>query len=469
MKTNYFFSGKMNQLFIAFFFLSLISIFSVQAINVKGTFIDRVGVWPDVGGTATNSIGDYVEVTFDGTGIIWEAVKWDNAGMVEITLDGQVIEKLDMFGGIWERVNWEKTDLEAGYHVLRITLIEEKNPDSPDHWINLFGRFVVIDPLITEEGEGWTSKREGWGGYGLPSNCIPDDYIEVPFQGTGVKFNYLQFKNGGMAQASIDGADVETIDFYGDDNTDASWQKDGLSDGKHVLRITISDQHNPEAIPLDPENPEYYINHISFETIGTTITESGIDWDLNPFNNSVMTSVRSATLDVTFEGNSIRWISKGELDAGIATVSIDGGAPEKVNQQRESENIPIIWEKTGLTGGTHNLRIAMSEDSPADSYINYVSFEQVGRAGLPSSIFDFSVSDADFKIQGSKLLVLNDKFTGQELQVYVYSFSGKAICCYNELIGSNQQEIELPGLYEPAIIVVMNNNKKVFSQKYWQD
>ena len=110
------------------------------------------GAWPVNGPNlrATPEVGSSLEYTFEGTGIRWVGYGFDDAGIAEVSLDGQVVARVDQYDparGVPFR--WEHGNLVPGEHTIRIVVSPDKNPASKGHYINISG-FEI--PAGTGEG-----------------------------------------------------------------------------------------------------------------------------------------------------------------------------------------------------------------------------------------------------------------------------------------------------------------------------
>jgi hypothetical protein len=91
--------------------------------------------WKDM---ATKDPGAFVETTFEGTVVTWKGSKSDDAGQARVTIDGKdvaVVDQYDPKRG--EPFIWESRNLRPGEHTLKLTVLDQKNPNSKDYWIKL--------------------------------------------------------------------------------------------------------------------------------------------------------------------------------------------------------------------------------------------------------------------------------------------------------------------------------------------
>ena len=78
-----------------------------------------------------NEVGSFAGATFEGTGVKWIGWKFDDAGIAEVSIDGNAVAKVDQYGpGRGLPFDWSFSGLASGKHTIRITLLEEKNPAS---------------------------------------------------------------------------------------------------------------------------------------------------------------------------------------------------------------------------------------------------------------------------------------------------------------------------------------------------
>jgi len=104
------------------------------------------GQWPvnDPVFRATPEVGAWVECVFQGTGVRWLGYRFDDAGIAEVRIDGQVVAEVDQHApGRNLPFDWEYKGLPAGTHRVRITALGRKNPQSAGIYINVAGLEAV--------------------------------------------------------------------------------------------------------------------------------------------------------------------------------------------------------------------------------------------------------------------------------------------------------------------------------------
>ncbi len=103
--------------------------------------VQFTGEWGDAGEFRMSRFpGSTAEFSFRGTGIRWAGFRFDDAGIVEVRLDGELVDTVDQYApGRAIPFRWERKDLPAGKHTLRLTLKEGRNPKSKDRYVNVAG------------------------------------------------------------------------------------------------------------------------------------------------------------------------------------------------------------------------------------------------------------------------------------------------------------------------------------------
>ena len=69
------------------------------------------------------------------------------------------------------------------------------------------------------------------------------DSMSVPFNGTAIRWIGSKTSNHGNADVYLDGTKVATVDCSGSQNQAVLFQKSGLTDGPHVLKIVVDGTH----------------------------------------------------------------------------------------------------------------------------------------------------------------------------------------------------------------------------------
>lgn len=84
--------------------------------------------------------GSRAELNFEGTSIRWIGYRFDDAGKVEVRVDGSVVAVVDQYGPKRSTpFRWEQKGLSPGRHTITLTILEDKNPDSKNRCVNIVG------------------------------------------------------------------------------------------------------------------------------------------------------------------------------------------------------------------------------------------------------------------------------------------------------------------------------------------
>jgi uncharacterized protein len=92
----------------------------------------------------TNQAGASVTFDFDGTGVRWIGYRFNDAGIVDVHIDGKLIAKVDQYAPQRKiPFEWRKDSLPVGSHRLTLTVLDTKPAASKDRFINVAG-FEVL-------------------------------------------------------------------------------------------------------------------------------------------------------------------------------------------------------------------------------------------------------------------------------------------------------------------------------------
>jgi hypothetical protein len=208
-----------------------------------------------------NTVSDYVQFTFTGTGVKWIGNKQSNLGKADVYIDGTLdTSGIDCYNGstLCQQELYSKTGLSNGQHTIKVVVNGQKNAGSS-------GVYLVVDAFKYVPASGvWTPVDETGTGvtYGgtwtswPDSNCYggsnkfdgtTNDYVQFTFTGTGVKWIGNKQWNLGKADVYIDGTlDSTGIDCYNSSNLyqQMLYSKTGLSNALHTIKVVVDGQKN---------------------------------------------------------------------------------------------------------------------------------------------------------------------------------------------------------------------------------
>jgi len=147
-----------------------------------------------------------------------------------------------------------------------------------------------------------------------------------------------------------------TMHFNGDTATFAA-TVNGVTQVKSVTRFLFGGP-TPATLPVNDKRVEDNSGAITFNGPWTR-GDSSWGWS---GGSAMQSSTAGATASITFNGTSIRWIGARGRGMGIATVSVDGGAPREVNLfARPTDEIHTTAVTiSDLSPGQHMLTIMVT-------------------------------------------------------------------------------------------------------------
>ena len=88
--------------------------------------------------STTNEKDAALECAFEGTSIRWVGKHAINAGKAQVMIDGRQVAIVDQYSAEGDTpFLWEQNALSPSRHTFKVTVLEERNPASTDHWINV--------------------------------------------------------------------------------------------------------------------------------------------------------------------------------------------------------------------------------------------------------------------------------------------------------------------------------------------
>ncbi len=86
----------------------------------------------------TKKPGATVEFRFEGDVVRWTARRYDDAGQVEVSIDGRQVDVVDLYGPVRDApFAWERKGLGRGPHTIRLIATGKKQTASKDVWVNV--------------------------------------------------------------------------------------------------------------------------------------------------------------------------------------------------------------------------------------------------------------------------------------------------------------------------------------------
>ena len=216
-----------------------------------------------------------------------------------------------------------------------------------------------------------------------------DATATIPFNGVGIEIYGLKSSQLGIAEVKIDGKSVGELDFYTAGATEKGSlisRFTGLSDGAHVMTITVKQEHKQRGSERSKISLDY------FKVLpgqGTTIEkmddrDSRIqygsqfkDWSdtelykstekYADINNSDPSTASEAQATIPFTGTGIRIYGLKTSALGKALVTLDGKEMPSLDfyTAGDTQKATLIGEFTNLSDGNHILTLKVDPNSPA--------------------------------------------------------------------------------------------------------
>jgi hypothetical protein len=270
---------------------------AVDAFDVRSRFEDRdgavtyTGTWvqehmgrpwsgtnPNYGtGTAARAAaaGASAEFTFSGSQVQWISTRGPSYGMADVSVDGIVIERVDLYAAteVMRAAVFTHTGLGPGTHRLRIDVTGSKNGASTGTFVFVDAFDVVLPqpaPVVTRIQQtdaavayttppgtaGWTQSNPNLFFSGRTVALATDAGARATFTFTGTSVRWIgqRRRDSGIARVYLNGALVGVVDTYStvqDEFQAAMFSASGLGPGTHTLTIeaTGTKHGGPDCSP----------------------------------------------------------------------------------------------------------------------------------------------------------------------------------------------------------------------------
>ena len=138
-------------------------------------------------------------------------------------------------------------------------------------------------------------------------------------------------------------------------------------------------------------------------------------------NTESFSNTTGDSMSVTFTGTAVRWIGSQTSNHGLADVSIDGVKQATVDCSGNADQA-VLFSKTGLSDGTHTLKIVVDGTHSSGSTDNYVSIDAIDVPTAPQTTPTYPVVPQQpgtaITLDGrdSHIIVANDQLGDSQLQ-----------------------------------------------------
>jgi len=238
-----------------------------------------------------------------------------------------------------------------------------------------------------------SDSRGGWSGGAAVESTQQGAMASFTFTGTSVRWLSSRGRNGGIALVRVDGGEAKEVDLFARPNDEIHTPAItiyGLSAGQHTLTIEVTGRKIDEASSSSPAkvvvdafevNPQI-VSHVqeadpdATYSGGWTQASNDFNWSgSGAFNagelppGAKVTEKAGASVTFKFRGTSVSWSGYSGPDAGIALVSVDGGAPREVDTYSSEIKVQqVVFTSAELADTPHTLTIqATGRENAASS------------------------------------------------------------------------------------------------------
>jgi hypothetical protein len=343
------------------------------------------GAWSGSSAAASSTTGSRATVTFTGTTVTLIGFRGPNTGIARVYLDGAFHSSVDTYSPTEIQAPiFMDTNLMPGSHEMIIEVSGLKNAASS-------GLTVVIDAFdvrsrfedqdagvaysgtwVADANDAWSGTSGNFGSGFTMRSAAAGSRATFTFSGTSVAWIGTRGPDRGIARAYLDGALVAEVDAYAASKQllVPLYSVQGLTSGSHTLAVEVTGLKNPASsnvfgfidafdVTLPSPAPQVRRFQQTDAAYPTGVWQTSSANMLYTGGTMANSNTAGSRAEFTFTGSSIRWVGQRLFDGGIARVYLDGVAVVDVDTYApiQEEFQAAIFSATGLTPGTHTLRI----------------------------------------------------------------------------------------------------------------
>lgn len=214
---------------------------------------------------ASKNPGDSFEYTCESCReILWQATRNSDQGIADVLVDGTHVATVDDYASGRRQASgvvFGTGLLSAGRHTLKVVIDSAKNPSSTDHWIELNVLQVITSANVLKDTDA-SIQFNGFTAYTGQNTSLYLNGTVHASKNPGDSFEYTcdsckeilwqatRNSDQGIADVSVDGTQVATVDDYASGGRQATSVVFGtglLGIGKHTLKVVIDSANNPSS------------------------------------------------------------------------------------------------------------------------------------------------------------------------------------------------------------------------------
>jgi hypothetical protein len=154
--------------------------------------------------------------SFTGASVKWRTVMEPSTGVAEVLIDGHITANVDLYAAVAHAATFAYPHLGAGAHTITIETQGTKNPNATDACVVVdgftVGRTTTDDTSRALRWGAWNGATAGSGGY--YTTAVAGSTVTVQDETSGFQWITRTGPDQGMAQISVDGMAVKTVDLY---------------------------------------------------------------------------------------------------------------------------------------------------------------------------------------------------------------------------------------------------------------
>lgn len=351
----------------------------------------------------TNTAGASVTLTFVGTRLDLVGMTGPKFGQAQVSVDGAAPTTEDFYSAdtLVQQSVYTTGDLPEGLHTVTVVCAGTKVASATDTYVSVDAVLVtgMLTGRVVEQTEYRIAKRGGWTVYSAPglsggshmfSNDPGNEYA-IAFTGTQVDLVAMTGPKFGIAQVSVDGGAPVDVDLYTADTRLGSlvYSTGVLPDGAHVVRVTVSGRKNAAAtdayVGLDAALVAGALRQATMRYEDTDSRLAGGGQLSVAYSGSysggrqILAGPSWGAVSVSFVGTTLNWVSELGPNYGVASVSVDGGAPGSVDLYSPgSQPANTVYTTGELPYGPHTVTIGWTgrkNGASTGTYIPYDAFD----------------------------------------------------------------------------------------------
>ncbi|GAB4008572.1 PKD domain-containing protein [Nocardioides ultimimeridianus] len=233
---------------------------------------------------------------------------------------------------------------------------------------------LVVGDTVQENGQavrlgGWS--RVATAGASKGGEHVGTGSAGLWFAGGRLGYVACTGPGRGIARLVVDGRRLGTVDLYSATPGVRTRSLTGLGAGVHFARLVSTGTRNLASTGIAISLDEFLVGatvHVDDNSLGVRYAGwAGLSSPVADGGGERITAQPGAQAMVTFSGTTVTWETAEGPDQGIATVLIDDVPVATVDNYAAATTPRVLRTFTGLTTGSHTLRVVVAGQHQAAS------------------------------------------------------------------------------------------------------